>query len=44
MLKYFTLKILAIFDLLHQLKIFKFLKKNNLNDFEVFFDIGAHKG
>ena len=44
MLKYFTLKLLAIFDLYHQIKIFKFLKKENLNNFEVFFDIGAHKG
>ena len=44
MLKYLTLKILSIFDLLHQLKIFRFLKKNNFNTFEVFFDVGAHKG
>ena len=44
MLKFFTLKILGIFDLLHQHKIFKFLKKNNLSDFDVLFDIGAHKG
>lgn len=44
MIKYFTLKVLAIFDLIHQIKIFKFLRKKNLNNFEVFFDIGAHKG
>jgi len=44
MLKYFTLKVLGVFDLLHQHKIFKFLKKNNLINFDVFFDIGAHKG
>ena len=44
MLKYFVLKILGIFDFYHQLKIFKFLKKNNLNNFNIFFDIGAHKG
>ena len=44
MLKYFVLKTLGIFDFYHQFKIFRFLKKNNLKDFDVFFDIGAHKG
>ena len=44
MLKYFVLKILGIFDLLHQFKIFKFLKKEKLEEFKIFFDIGAHKG
>tara|TARA_B100000795_G_C22776192_1_gene430134 strand:- start:306 stop:1034 length:729 start_codon:yes stop_codon:yes gene_type:complete len=44
MLKYFVLKILGVFDLLHQFKIFKFLKKKKLEDFKIFFDIGAHKG
>ena len=44
MLKYFVLKVLGIFDLFHQLKIFKYLKKRNLKDFNIFFDIGAHKG
>ena len=44
MLKYFVLKILGIFDSYHQFKIFKFLKKKNLKNFDVFFDIGAHKG
>ena len=44
MLKYFVLKVLGIFDYLHQLKIFKFLKKKKLENVEVFFDIGAHKG
>ena len=44
MLKYFVLKILGIFDSYHQSKIFRFLKKNNLRNFDIFFDIGAHKG
>ena len=44
MLRYLTLKILGIFDLLHQHKIFRFLKKKNLNKFEFFFDVGAHRG
>ena len=44
MLKYFVLKILGIADLYHQFKIFRFLKKKKLKNFDVFFDIGAHKG
>ena len=44
MIKYFVLKILGIFDLWHQFKIFKFLKKEKLEYFKIFFDIGAHKG
>ena len=28
----------------HQLKIFRFLKKKDLKNFNIFFDIGAHKG
>ena len=44
MLKYFVLKILGTFDFYHQFKIFRFLKKNNLKNFNIFFDIGAHKG
>ena len=44
MIKFITLKILKIFDLYYQLKIFKFLKKKNLNKFEFFFDVGAHRG
>ena len=44
MIKYFVLKIISFFDYYHQLKIFKFLKSNNINSFDIFFDIGAHKG
>ena len=44
MLKYFVLKILGVFDFYHQLKIFRFLKKKDLKNFNIFFDIGAHKG
>ena len=44
MIKFITLKILKIFDLYYQLKIFKFLKKKNFNEFEFFFDVGAHTG
>mgnify|MGYP006127004977 CR=1 FL=1 len=44
MIKYIILKILNIFDLQHQYKIFNFLKKNNLDNFQTIFDVGAHKG
>lgn len=44
MIKYFSLKILKYFDLYYQLKLFSFLKKNNYQNFDVFFDIGAHEG
>ena len=44
MIKFVTLKILKIFDLYYQKNIFKFLKKKNLNKFEFFFDVGAHRG
>ena len=32
------------FDLFYQLKMFKFLKKKGFSKFEIFFDVGAHKG
>jgi FkbM family methyltransferase len=44
MLKIITLKILKIFDSYYQSKIFKFLKKKNFKNFDIFFDVGAHKG
>jgi FkbM family methyltransferase len=44
MIKYIILKILNIFDLQHQYKIFNFLKKNNLDNFQIILDVGAHKG
>tara|TARA_B100000401_G_C52795902_1_gene715860 strand:+ start:750 stop:1478 length:729 start_codon:yes stop_codon:yes gene_type:complete len=44
MIKYFSLKILQFFDLYYQYKLFKFLKKKNYQNFDVFFDVGAHKG
>ena len=44
MIKYFSLKILKYFDLYYQLKLFSFLKKNNYQNFDVFFDVGAHEG
>ena len=44
MIKNIVLKLLSIFDHFYQKKIISFLKKNNLDNFDVFFDVGAHKG
>ena len=44
MKKYLILLILNLFDFFYQRKLIKFLKKNNFNNFPVFFDVGAHKG
>jgi len=44
MLKFFTLNILNIFDYFYQKKFINFLKKRNIDNFDVFLDIGAHKG
>ena len=44
MKKYLTLLVLNFFDFFYQRAIFKFLKKNNFNSFNIFLDIGAHKG
>ena len=44
MIKFFILNILKYFDLFYQLKMFKFLKKKGFSKFEIFFDVGAHRG
>jgi len=44
MIKKLVILILFFFDYFHNKKIFNFLKKKNLTKFDVFFDIGAHKG
>ena len=36
--------ILSFFDFYHKKKILNFLKEKNLNNFDIVFDIGAHKG
>lgn len=36
--------IINFFDYFHKKKILNFLKKNNYRNFNIFFDIGAHKG
>jgi len=38
------LYILKLFDFFYQRKIFNFLKKRNLKNINIFFDIGAHEG
>ena len=44
MIKFFTLKILDIFDYFYQKKFINFLKKKGLNNLNVLLDIGAHEG
>ena len=44
MIKFFTLKVLNIFDYFYQRKFINFLKKEGLSNLNVFLDIGAHKG
>ncbi len=36
--------LINFFDFFHKRKIIKFLKKENFNEYEIIFDIGAHKG
>lgn len=44
MIKFIVLNILRLFDYFHQKKIFHFLHKQKINSFEIFFDVGAHRG
>ena len=44
MIRFFTLKILSIFDFYYQKKLFSFLKGRGYKNFDVLFDIGAHHG
>ena len=44
MIKFFTLKILNIFDYFYQKKFINFLKKNGISNLNVLLDIGAHEG
>tara|TARA_B100001027_G_C16181629_1_gene291753 strand:- start:42 stop:767 length:726 start_codon:yes stop_codon:yes gene_type:complete len=44
MIKFFSLKILAIFDFYYQKKLFSFLKNRGYRNFDFIFDIGAHHG
>ena len=44
MIRFFTLKILSIFDLYYQKKLFSFLKSRGYKNFDVLFDVGAHHG
>jgi len=36
--------LINFFDFFHKRKIINFLKKENFNEYEIIFDIGAHKG
>ena len=44
MIKYFTINLLKLFDYYYQKKLFNFLKKKGLTSFDIFFDVGAHRG
>ena len=44
MIKFIILRILSFFDFLYQKKIFLDLKKRGYHKFDIFFDVGAHKG
>ncbi len=44
MIKKLILLILGFFDFFYQRKIIEFLSKKNLIKFDIFFDVGAHKG
>ena len=44
MIQFLTLQILNFFDFFHKKRMLNFLKKMKLNDFNVAFDVGAHKG
>ena len=44
MIKNLVIFFLGLFDKFHNKKIINFLKTENIQEFNVFFDIGAHKG
>lgn len=44
MINFLTLKILEIFDYFYQKKFIDYLKKNDLKNFDILVDVGAHKG
>ncbi len=39
-----AINFLNIFDFFYKKKFFKFLKNKNIKNFDIFFDVGAHKG
>ena len=44
MIQKIVIYIIKLFDFFHHRKIFSFLNKKNLINFNIFFDVGAHKG
>tara|TARA_Y100000590_G_scaffold156295_1_gene179628 strand:+ start:226 stop:954 length:729 start_codon:yes stop_codon:yes gene_type:complete len=40
----FANNFINFFDYFYKKKIYNFLKKNNVNNFNIFFDVGAHRG
>ncbi len=43
-MKFLVIFFLNIFDFFYRLNLINFLKKNNIHEFDIIFDIGAHKG
>ena len=44
MIQKIVIYIIKLFDFFHHRKIFSFLNKKKLTNFNIFFDVGAHKG
>ncbi len=44
MINYISIQILNFFDFFYKKKISNFLKKNQLNNIDIFLDVGGHKG
>ncbi len=44
MIQKIVIFVISLFDFFHNMKIINFLKKKKLTNFNIFFDVGAHKG
>ena len=44
MIRFFTLLLLNFFDFFYKKKIINFIKKKKFDNFNIVFDVGAHKG
>ena len=44
MINYISILVLNFFDYFYKKKISNFLKKNKLENIDIFFDVGGHKG
>ena len=44
MIQKIVIFVISLFDFFHNMKIINFLKKKKLTNFNILFDVGAHKG